>query len=165
MKVREICPPYVASCHTGTSLAAAAGLMQEHDCGILPVVDGGHRILGVLTDRDICMALATRNVLPSDMLVGDVMTAPVHCVKLEDTAAHALKVMRRKHVRRLPVTDEHGVLEGILALNDLVLAAGEPKGVKRDSPSYEEVMSTLKSLCARKPLEARGAPRQELAKV
>lgn len=165
MNVRELCPPYVASCHPTDTLATAAGLLWEHDCGILPVVDAHHRLLGVLTDRDICMALATRNRIASSVLVEEVMTAPVHSVKFEDTAAHALKLMRQNHVRRLPVTDKEGVLEGILSLNDLVLAAGEAKGQKLASPSYEEVMATLKSICARPPRSARGAPRQELAKI
>lgn len=165
MNVRELCPPYVASCRPETSLAAVAGLMREHDCGILPVVDEHHRLRGVLTDRDLCMALASTDCPASDLLARDVMTTPVSCVRFDDTAAHALKVMRQHRVRRLPVTEEDGVLGGILSLNDLVLAAGESKGTKLVSPTYEEVMRTLKALCERRPLAALGRPRQEVAKV
>ncbi len=165
MNVRELCPPYVASCAPDANLATAAGLLWEHDCGILPVVDEGHHLLGVLTDRDICMALATQNRVASTLLIREVMTTPVHCVRLEDTAAHALKVMRQHHVRRLPVIDADGVLEGILSLNDLVLAAGESRGLKLASPSYEEVMATLKSICARPPRKAQGRPRLELVRL
>lgn len=165
MIVRELCPLYVASCAPEATLAAAAGLLWEHDCGILPVVDGDHRILGVLTDRDICMALATRDCPASLVLVKDVMTTPVHSVMFEDSAAQALRIMREHHVRRLPVTDGTGVLEGILSINNLVLAASEPKAFQPFSPNYREVMATLKSLCARPRLELRETPRQELIKA
>jgi CBS domain-containing protein len=165
MNVRELCPSYVASCRPDADLATAAALMREHDCGILPVVEDHHRLLGVLTDRDICMALTSTGCQATDLLARDVMTTPVYCVRFDDTAAHALKVMRQHRVRRLPVTEEDGTLGGILSLNDLVLAAGESKGTKLVSPTYEEVMRTLKTLCERRPLAALGRPRQEVAKV
>lgn len=165
MNVQELCPPYVASCRPDANLATVAELMREHDCGILPVVDASHRLLGVLTDRDICMALTSTGCRASDLLARDAMTTPVYCVRFDDTAAHALKVMRQHRVRRLPVTEEDGTLGGILSLNDLVLAAGEPKGTKLASPTYEEVMRTLKALCARRPSAALGRPRQEVAKA
>lgn len=165
MNVRDLCPPYVASCRPDADLASVAELMREHDCGILPVVDDRHRLLGVLTDRDLCMALASTDCHATDLLARDAMTSPVWCVRFDDTAAHALKVMRQHRVRRLPVTEEDGVLGGILSLNDLVLAAGESKGTKLVSPTYEEVMRTLKALCERRPLSALGRPRQEVAKV
>lgn len=148
MKVREIAPSYVASCRPETNLAAAAALFWEHDCGFLPVVDEHYRVLGVLTDRDVCVALATRNQRASELQVRDVMIAPVHTIAPGDTATQAMRVMRNHHVRRLPVTTADGVLEGVITLNDLALAAHERKDEHPNPPTYEEITLTLKSLCA-----------------
>lgn len=148
MKVRELAPPYVASCHPDTNLAAAAALFWEHDCGFLPVVDEAYKVVGVLTDRDVCMACATRNRLASDLLVRDVMISPVHTIAPGDTATQAMRVMRGHHVRRLPVTTASGVLEGVVSLNDLALAAHERKDEFPSPPTYEEISLTLKALCA-----------------
>lgn len=148
MKVRELAPTYVASCRPETNLAAAAALFWEHDCGFLPVVNETYKVVGVLTDRDICMALATRNKLASELQVQDVMISPVHTIAPGDTATQAMRVMRDHHVRRLPVTTADGVLEGVISLNDLALAAHERKDEFPSPPTYEEVTLTLKSLCA-----------------
>lgn len=148
MKVREITPPYVASCRPDTNLAAAAALFWEHDCGFLPVVDETYRVVGVLTDRDVCMAVATRPKLASEILVRDVMISPVHTIAANDTATQAMRVMRGHHIRRLPVTTADGVLEGVISLNDLTLAAHERKNESPRPPTYEEISLTLKTLCA-----------------
>lgn len=165
MKVRELCPLYVASCSPEATLATAAGLLWEHDCGILPVVDRDYKVLGVITDRDICMAVAARDEAAASTPVAEVMSAPVHTVRFEDSAAHALLLMREHHVRRLPVTDGNGVLEGILSLTNLALAAEEPKAFKPASPSCQDVLATLKSLCVRPVSDLRDGPRQELARL
>ncbi|HJU83022.1 MAG TPA: CBS domain-containing protein [Holophagaceae bacterium] len=159
MNVNDLCIRNVASCLPETNLASAAALLWDHDCGVLPVVDSSHRIVGVLTDRDICMALATRNKLASDLCAKDVMSKSVHTIRESDSASQALKVMRQNHIRRLPVTDEKERLAGILSLNDLVLGAKEGKA----SPNVDEVMQTMKAICSHShPASKKSKERAEL---
>lgn len=147
MLIRELSPSYVASCHPDTTLTEAASLMREHDCGILPVVDGSYKVLGVLTDRDICMAVTRRDVLASALRAQDVMSTTLHAIGAGDTAAQALRIMRKHHVRRLPITAPDGVLEGIVSLNDLFLAAKPLGGSQLGSPSHEDLIQTMKAIC------------------
>lgn len=165
MNVRELFTRNPASCGPDTNLAAAAELLWERDCGILPVVDDARRVIGVLTDRDICMALATRDRMASQVAARDVMTSPVQSVGPDASASHALKVMRQHRVRRLPVVDEQGILEGVLSMNDLALASSEPKGTKLTSPSYEEVVLTLKEICSHAAPKPKAAHKRQLALV
>jgi CBS domain-containing protein len=128
MKVRDIMSPAPRTCAPDTTLAAAAGLMWEADCGILPVV-AGRAVTGVITDRDICIALATKNLLASDVRVGQIATPHVATCRPEDDVHAALAIMKQKQVRRLPVVDSDGTVAGVLSMNDVVLAAagaGEP---------------------------------------
>ncbi|HJV23572.1 MAG TPA: CBS domain-containing protein [Holophagaceae bacterium] len=148
MSIRELSPTYVASCRPDATLASAAALLDEHDCGILPVVDDAYRVIGVLTDRDICMALAAHPSSVPQLRVRDVMSPEVHCIGANDTPAQAMRAMRTHHVHRLPITTADGVLEGILSLNDLALAAQEVHEDGRPGPTLTEVALTLKALCA-----------------
>lgn len=142
MKVRDIMTREPRTCSLWTSLAEAATLMLDGDCGMLPVVDDG-RIVGVVTDRDMYIALATRNHRASEVRVSEVVQTPVHTCGPDDDLQAALATMKQHCVRRLPVEGFGGTVEGIVSMNDLVLASGPRKPV-RDS----EVMSTLQAICA-----------------
>lgn len=148
MNIRELSPSYVASCRPEATLASAAALLDEHDCGILPVVDDAYRVVGVLTDRDICMALAAHPTSAAGQCVRDVMSTEVRTIGANDTPAQAMRAMRSHHVRRLPITTADGTLEGILSLNDLAMAAQEVHPDGRPGPTLTEVALTLKALCA-----------------
>lgn len=164
MNVLELSPPYVASIRPEATLAEAAAMLDEHDCGILPVVDDHHRVVGVLTDRDICMALAAHPTSAARASVGTVMATGVHSVGPNDTPTQAMRLMRAHHVHRLPITTPEGVLEGILSLNDLALAAhGAQEGELR-GPTLEEVGLTLKALCAHRRREE-VLPREQLIRI
>jgi len=67
MKVKDFMNSPVQCCGPDTNLAAAAGMMWDSDCGILPVVDREGKVIGLITDRDICMAVATKHRLASDI--------------------------------------------------------------------------------------------------
>jgi CBS domain-containing protein len=70
----------------------------------------------------------------------------------EDLKA-ALKTMRQEKVRRLPVVNDSGILQGILSLNDIVLRAEEAKGKRIPELSYEDVISTIKAICEHRTLQ------------
>jgi CBS domain-containing protein len=142
MRVKDIMTREPKTCTPDTTLAATANLMWEGDCGILPVVDDGE-LVGVVTDRDMYIALATRNARAAQLRVGAVATKTVATCAPEDDVHAALTTMKHARVRRLPVVGFGNTLLGILSLNDIVAAAGADTGVRGD-----EVVDTLKAICA-----------------
>ena len=102
VQVKELMTVDVRACDPCDSLAAAAIRMWSGDCGILPVVDGG-RVVGVITDRDICMALALGEAGANERAVSDVMSGAIYGCSPEDEVIEALGKMGRKKVRRLVV--------------------------------------------------------------
>ena len=129
------------TCTPETTLAAAAQLMWEGDCGILPVMDDGE-LVGVITDRDMYIALATQNARASHLRVGAVARTLVATCEPEDDVRVALDRMKQARVRRLPVVGFGRTVLGILSMNDIVLAASDDSGV-----SAEEVVDTLRAIC------------------
>jgi CBS domain-containing protein len=123
MTVKDVMTEQVTTCQPETNLAAASALMWEKDCGALPVLSETGEVAGILTDRDICIALGTRNRLPSEITVREVMgTSPLVCKSTDDIRS-TLQIMREARVRRLPVVDGNGVVEGIVSISDIVLSA------------------------------------------
>ena len=154
MKVTDIMAKPPAYCSPQTNLAAAVEILWRQNCGILPIVDSEEKVVGVVTDRDICVALGTRNRLPSDMTVSEVASGKVIACKPDDDLHDALATMAQGKVRRLPVIDAAGKLQGILSIDDVVLRT-ETELIKKDSElSFEDVVNTLKSLYAPKPLRS-----------
>jgi CBS domain-containing protein len=159
MKVRDLMTTDVKSCCSDTNLAAAASRMWEGDCGALPVVDDDGKFIGMITDRDICMAVATRPRLASDILVGEVTSGAIYVCHPTDEVQFALKTMRKEKVRRLPVVNDKGILQGILSTNDIILYTeeGGDKGI------HEDVLSTQKAICEHrypKSAHQQGAPQK-----
>jgi CBS domain-containing protein len=142
MKVKEIMSGEPRVCSPDTNLAAAAALMLAADCGILPVLSGG-KLAGVVTDRDMFIALATRNKPASQLKIEDVLQQPVHTCGPDDDVKAALETMKQQRVRRLPVEGLGGTVVGVISMNDIVLAAGPKKAI-----SDADVAKTLRSICA-----------------
>lgn len=143
MKVQDVMTETVRFCSPDTDLAAAVAAMWENDCGVLPVVADGGKAIGVITDRDIAIALGTRNMIASDVPVKEVMSAQLYAASPEDDIHTALKLMRKEKVHRLPVLTPDGILKGILSLTDVSLQAANAAGKKTPELSYEDVVSTL----------------------
>lgn len=155
MKVKEVMSPNPQACTLTDNLSAAAGLMWENDCGILPVVVEEGKVAGLITDRDICMAANIKGRQLSDIVVADVISGDIYACKPDDDIRSALKTMQENKVRRLPVIATDGTLQGILSMNDVVLKAEEPKEKKAPELSYGDVVNTYKSICQhRLPLQA-----------
>jgi len=152
MKVQDIMTSDVQCCGPDTNLAAAAKMMWDSDCGALPVLNVQGQVRGMITDRDICMAAATKNKPASDITVWETVSGKVSTCNMSDDVRTALDIMKREKVRRLPVVNEDGVLQGIVAMNDFVLLAGEAKGGKAPGLSYEDVVRTMKAISAHRAL-------------
>jgi CBS domain-containing protein len=143
MILHDLLTSSVKSCSPDTDLAAAAKMMWDGDCGAVPVVDEDRHVVGMITDRDICIAAATRATAPSNIRARDVMSTDVHTCRSDDDVRSALKTMKEQRVRRLPVVDEQQRLVGIVSLNDLVAHAECRKGA--DVPG-EEFLETMKAI-------------------
>jgi CBS domain-containing protein len=146
MKVKEIMTPAAKAIWLTESLADAAKLMWENDCGVLPIIKDGRKVIGLITDRDICMAVAMRDTNPSGVSVEEVMTGQVYSVTPEDDVNEALNEMQEHKIRRLVVTNAEGELEGILSMNDIVLNAKLSES-KVDSLQYRDVVNTFQAIC------------------
>lgn len=121
--VGDICVRHVAVAPPHLSVDEAARLMRERHVGCVVVVeqgDGGRLPSGVLTDRDIVTAVVAKDVDAKTLRVGDVMSPSVVTVREDDSLYDALTLMRHHGVRRLPVVGAHGVLAGLVALDDVV---------------------------------------------
>ena len=146
MKIAEIMSAPVMTCTPQTSLAQAARLMQSADCGILPVVDSDRRVVGIITDRDICLAIAASNRSPRALATYEVMTTYPVTVREDDELPLALAAMTHARVRRLPVLDTSGHLTGLLSLDDIVI-----RGFEIGAVGAGEVVNTLRALYERRP--------------
>ncbi len=148
MTVKEVMTKPVATCRLDTNLAEAAALMWENNCGILPVLNEAGAIAGVVTDRDLCIALGTRNVPSSELCVRDVVNRQARVCQTNDDIHTALWHMSEGKVRRLPVVNDDSTLEGIVSMDDVVLNA--QRDARFDSAiSFSDVVTTLQAIYGR----------------
>ena len=145
MQVREIMTAPPITCSPQTSLAVVASRMADADCGILPVVDERRNLVGVITDRDICLAVSRTNRNALNISVREVMTGKVVSVGPEDDMRRALALMRSARVRRVPVVDDAGCVVGLLSIDDLVVRASP-----LDEVGAREIVETLHETVARR---------------
>ncbi len=143
MLVKNVMSRDVEVCHPETNLAHAAALMFKSDCGFLPVTDQG-QLVGVVTDRDLCMASATQGEVAASIPVEVAMSRDFVVCAPGDDVREVLGRMAKHQVRRLPVT-KGGVLKGVVSINDLVVAAKSKRG-KDDAPNYADVVRTLREI-------------------
>ncbi len=144
MKVKEIMMNTPYTCRRETNLGEATELMWKGNCGFLPVLDADEKVRGVVTDRDICIALGTRNKVPGDVTVGEVMTNRLCACSPEDHLHVALITMRDGKVRRLPVIDSEGKAAGVLSIDDVLLHAEPASSNKPVELSTDEVVRTFR---------------------
>ena len=148
MLVSELMTADVATCTPTSDLEHALYVMLEHDCGFVPIVTTEGRPVGVVTDRDICVAVAVRQRVPAQIPIVEAMSQPPFSCRDSDTVATALGTMTRHQIRRLPVVDAQGLLVGVLSLNDVVLAPHRPGG-----PTDGDVAETLRAISRHRVVE------------
>jgi CBS domain-containing protein len=121
--------------------------MRDEDTGIVPVVDDPQRrkVVGVVTDRDLCMRVIAENRMPQDVRVEECMTTRVVSCSSADAIERATELMKENQIRRIPVVDEHGVLQGIVSMADLVERADLKTGETHDTLKKVSEPSTTPS--------------------
>jgi len=139
MRVQDIVTKDVSFCSPGTNAAAATEIMWTRNCGALPIVEDSRGVIGMVTDRDLLIALGTRNRNASDLPVSEVMSKDLSLCTPDDDVRDALKIMAERQLHRLPVVDKDGGLKGILSLDDIALRA-ETDGLSKD------LLKTMKAI-------------------
>ncbi|HEX8266747.1 MAG TPA: CBS domain-containing protein [Pyrinomonadaceae bacterium] len=149
MKVRDVMTTEVGYCQPDAPLAQAADIMWQRDCGVVPIVDESQRVIGMITDRDICFAVVTKNRLASEIKISEVISQnEVRSCAPGDAVEDALKTMKRRQLRRLPVVNKDGVLVGILSLADLISGIGKGK----DAVPRKKLLAALKEISHLRPI-------------
>jgi CBS domain-containing protein len=119
MRAHELMTRRVATVHPASSVERAARLLEECDCGSLPVVSDNGVLVGMVTDRDIVTRIVARGREVRSAIVADCMTEHVFACYGSETVGECMRQMAHHRVRRMPIVDERGRLIGILAQGDL----------------------------------------------
>jgi CBS domain-containing protein len=123
MPVSSVCNYNVATIRRDAGVVEAAERMRSQHVGDLIVVEeraGGRVPVGIITDRDIVVAVVAKDAPPASVTVGDAMSVALLTVNKDNGIEHALREMRRAGVRRAPVVDESDLLVGVLSIDDVI---------------------------------------------
>lgn len=118
--IRDVMSPRPRIVSADAMVLEAAEVMRREDIGDVLVVDGD-RTCGILTDRDIVVRVLAVGQNPSQTRVGDVCSRELTTVSPEDSMSQAVRLMREKAIRRLPVRDG-GEIVGMLTIGDIAVA-------------------------------------------
>jgi CBS domain-containing protein len=161
MKVRNVMTEEVRTVKATDALSGAAMTMWDRDCGVVPVIDDERHVIGVITDRDICMAVSMRDAAASAIPVSSTMSRVVYTVNPEDDIQDALDIMSDHQLRRLVVVDADGTLSGILSVGDIVRHSD--KGKSRKHVAHKDAMKMLKAVSSpRQTAQAAGTATPEV---
>lgn len=146
MKAVDVMTRDVATCREDHTAADAARTMWDHDCGIVPVVDGAGRLRGVVTDRDLLMAAQIQGKDPASLKLSSFVPGFVATCRQDAEIRSVLDTMADRQIRRVPVVDDGDRLVGIVSINDLAIHALD------DERHLKHLARTLASICRhRKP--------------
>ena len=151
LNVERIMTKEVKTCRENDTLQTAARIMWDADCGCVPIVDDADHVVGMITDRDICMATMLKGTRPQDLFVNGVMTRQVHSCRPNDSVEEAERVLARYQIRRLPVTDTYGRLVGIVSLNDIGREADREFEAGEHDVGIEGMAEAFAAVCAPRP--------------
>ena len=136
MLIGNVMTRHAVTCHADDTLERAAQLMWEHDVGFLPVVDGGGRLIGVVTDRDALMAAYTRGQPLRALRVDGAMARKAVTCSIHDDVTQTEHRMAEHQIRRLPVVDEVGVPIGVVTLSDVARASLHCNELSSQTPTW-----------------------------
>ena len=153
MKVQELMTRKVRVCRSTDMLNTAARVLWEADCGAVPIVDEKAHVVGMLTDRDICMAAYTQGRPLESIGVASAMSPVVVSCMPDQTMKDVHDLMRANQLRRLPVVDPSGRLVGIVSVNDLLREAERQRDRKFQELTLVEVATTLVLISEPRPAD------------
>jgi CBS domain-containing protein len=145
MNVRDLMKTDIGACAPGDELVTVLLLMRDRRCGWAPVVDSRGVVVGVITDRDAAMAALNHPTRSATRISArDAMSTDVIACAETDGIRGVLATMAQHHVRRLPVLDDRGHLQGVISIDDIVRA---PQ--KRGMPDCETILEALRAIVSR----------------
>jgi CBS domain-containing protein len=147
MKIEDIMTRDVRSCFPEESLSSAAQIMWEADCGAVPVVDKEQRVIGMITDRDICMASHLQGVPLRDATVASAMARDIKCCGPHDTPATVQAIMVQNKIRRVPVIDAERRLIGVVTLSDMANVLQTSQTLGGDGMTWTALAHTFAAVC------------------
>jgi CBS domain-containing protein len=142
MTLKDLMTAPVITCRSNASLGEAARLMLDENRGCLPIVDGRGQLAGILTDRDVCLAVA-RHSDPAKTAVREVMTRDVVSCREDDPLETALVAMKQHQFRRIPVVNSRGRVKGLISIDDAIRNTGLADG----RLPAEAIMDVLRHIC------------------
>lgn len=146
MKVYEVMTIDAGFCSSDDNLTKAAEIMRRKDCGIVPVTDAKNKIVGVITDRDICLAAAKIGKKTADIKAHELSLRFVKTCAPDDDVKDVLRRMRKYKIKRLCVAGQEKELLGVISLSDILLKAGDKKSVRK------LIFSTLSAIAKPAPI-------------
>ena len=150
MKVKDVMKETPYYCQPENNLGSATELMWDANCGFLPVESAEGKVIGTITDRDICIALGTRNRLAGEVTVAEVLSGSrLYSCEPNDDIHMALQTMMEAKIRRLPVMAQNGTLVGVLSMDDILFRAEPRSPGKEPELSSDEVVRTFRSIAQR----------------
>lgn len=146
MRIEQLMTGNVHVCHPQDTLSTAAEKMWAHDIGCLPVIDDSGQVIGMITDRDICMAAYTQGRSLAELPVSIAMSRELFTCTQDDLIKDAEEALKSHQIRRLPVLNKEQNLVGIVSLNDIAREAEREASLKNREISTQEVTTTLASV-------------------
>ncbi len=147
MKVKKLMTEEVKTCRAYDSLCVPAGVMWDQDCGFVPVVDDGNRVIGVITDRDICMAAYTQGRALDSIPTRTAMANKVFLCRPQDSIQQVEHLMDEQQIRRVPVVDDEKKLVGVVSLSDIARASVRGGSRGAADVTVEEMATVLAGVC------------------
>ncbi|MGE5443187.1 MAG: CBS domain-containing protein [Ignavibacteriales bacterium] len=124
MSIGNLCRREIICVNPGTTVKEVAKLMGEKNIGSTIVVREGKPI-GILTDRDILLRVMNNGLDPEKTSVDEVMTEPIVTLREDTGLFEALQQIKGKGIRRFPIVDAKGNLQGIMTLDDILYLLGK----------------------------------------
>jgi CBS domain-containing protein len=149
MEVQNIMTRPVQTCTTEMDLTAASRRMEDTGCGTLAVLNDRGRLAGIVTDRDLALAIGTVGE-PARVTVAEIMAHRVYTCRPDDPVHTAFDTMVRHNVRRLPVVARGGDVEGMISIDDIIVW-----GLPGHAVSLQALTAGLRSICASSTAAAR----------
>ena len=141
MQVQALMSHPVVTCHVRDSANAAAKIMWEHDCGVVPVIDDSGRLIGVVTDRDICLAAYFQGAPLTAIRLDSMMSRELCTCGPDDDVMDAEQMMSTRQLRRIVVVDERHAPVGMLSIGDVARHVGRSPSAKQKDG--QELLSTV----------------------
>ena len=149
MKVQDVMSVEIGFISPADNLALVADVMRQKDCGSVPIVNAENRIVGMITDRDICIAVGTQDCKASEIKAEEFCSGDVIVCDADEKIKDALKKMRVNKIKRLPVTSQSGELVGIISVSDILRA------IENDKKLRKKLVSTLVEINKPPPITLR----------